>query len=252
MKSFVVGALLLLGTSAVVFSLCSCTKRSTIAPLTFVRDSTIADTTYFIDFNLDRQRVFQIAGRQGWNWTTPWNIYGDSAVYPFSSLKTELDSLPYGSVHGFYFAKNQYGLDLAPYHANSGWFALIQPFVDTFFRTGIYNFASLLNRDTTYTSSFNPNPDWPRTQQLLSTGIHLIWFDSTGKYWETTSGAADQTGHSFTITKLISYPNDYPSGTTSLIEIWAKFECNLYDDQGNMKHLTNGMFHLPLRFKQFN
>jgi hypothetical protein len=238
-----------------IVSIESCTKRSSLTTFIPSRDSTITDTTYYIDITLDQKRVLQIAGNvQGWTWTSPWNIYGDTSVYPYSSLKSELDALPYGSIYGLYFSKNQYGLAMGPYFAK-GWLLMKTSFVDSFFLSGNYDYAKLLNRDTIYTSPLNPDPDRPRTQKLLGSGIHLIWFDSTGTAWQTSSGVADQAGSYFTITKSQSHPDTSLSGFTDyadFIDIWAKFECNLYDDQGHKLHLSNGSFHLLLRFKQFN
>ena len=238
-----------------ILCLPSCTKRSPLNAIVKARDSTITDTTYYIDFTLDQKRVFEIAANvEGWTWTPPWSIFGDTLIYPYSSLHCELDAVPTGSVYGFYFSKNVYGVDMGPYFAK-GWLLMKKSFVDSFFRAGSYDYATLLNRDTTYISSLNPDPDRPRTQKLLSSGIQLIWFDSSGKTWQTTNGSGDQTGSYFQITKSQSNPytsvpgyEDYSYAS----DIWAKFECNLYDGEGHMLHLAQGRFHLLLRFKQFN
>jgi len=254
MKSYL--AILILSATLIAgsFGLDSCRKQLSGIPANF-RDSTITDTTYYFDITLGQKRVFEIwANVPGWNWTPPWNIFGDTSIYPYSSLQCELDAVPNGSIYGFYFSKNAYGLDMEPYFLKS-WLLMKKSFVDSFFRAGDYNYATLINRDTTYTSLHNPDADRSRTQKLLSSGIHLIWFDSTGTVWQTTSGSADQTGSYFTITK--SQSNVYTSepGFTDYVyavDIWAKFECKLYNDQGHMLRLANGKFHFLLRFKQFN
>ena len=255
MKSRMAVLVLLVSSITAIVSLDSCTKRSPLAFANPSRDSTITDTTYFIDFTLGQKRVFEIAADvEGWTWTPPWSIFGDTLIYPFSSLQCELDAVPTGSVYGFYFSKNAYGLDMGPYFSK-GWLLMKKSFVDSFFEAGNYSYATLLNRDTTYTSPLNPDASRPRTQKLLSSGIHLIWFDSTGKTWQTSSSSADQTGSYFTITKNQSDPYTSQPGFTDYAyaaDIGATFECNLYDGEGHMLHLANGRFHLLLRFKQFN
>jgi hypothetical protein len=218
-------------------------------------DSTITDTTYFIEFTLNGKRVFQIAGNEK-DWTNSWYILGDTSIYPYSSLQTELDYSWQPSIFGFYFSKNGYGLNVGAYSSYDWWTPLVKTtFIDSFFRAGNYSYAKLTGRDTTYTSILNPDADRPRTQQLLGDGIHLIWFDSTGKVWQTCSGIADQTGSYFTITKNEFAPFDFFPGYSDYTEktsVSAKFDCNLYNGEGNVLHLTNGRFRLLLKFKQFN
>ena len=255
MKSRIPVVVLLAFSITAIFSLGSCTKHSPLALAIPFRDSTITDTTYYIDFTLDQKRVFEIwANVEGWTWTPPWSIFGDTLIYPYSGLHCELDAIPTGSIYGFYFSKNAYGLDMGAYFAK-GWLLMKKSFVDSFFEAADYSYATLLNRDTTYTSPLNPDASRPRSQKLLGSGIHVIWFDSTGKIWQTTSGSADQTGSYFTIAKSQSHPYTSVPGYTNYAyatDIWAEFECNLYDGEGHMLHLANGKFHLLLRFKQFN
>jgi len=222
------------------------------------RDYSITDTTYFIDITLDGKRIFQIGGNvRGWSWTNPWYISGDTSIYPYSSLQAEFDSTAEPSFFGLYFSKNEYGLDMNQFVSTYNWWTPLmnETFIDSFFKAGNYSYATLTGKDTTYISSLNPDPARSRTQQLLTNGIHLIWFDETGSAWQTCSGIADQTGSFFTITKnestTYTFNSDYP-GAAQSTDVTADFACNLYNGNGNVIHLTNGKFRMQVRFKQFN
>lgn len=257
MKSYFITAVLLVTLMIAVFGLGSCAKRS-LVPAKPTPDSTITDTIYYIDITLEQKRVFEISNRTAnWTWSPPWYMIGDTSIYPYSSLQCEFGEVPDGSVHGFYFSKNAYGLDMGKYFSSKDWWdpLMKETFIDSFFQAGDYSYATLLNRDTTYTSPLNPDATRPRTQKLLSSGIHLIWYDGTGKFWQTCSGTADQTGSYFTITKRQAEPFTFQPGYedyVTAVSLTAKFECNLYDGEGHVLHVSNGKFRLRMRFKQFN
>jgi len=222
------------------------------------KDSSITDTTYFIDITLNGKRIFQISSTvKGWSFGNPWYILGDTSIYPYSSLKSEFDSSGEPSFFGLYFSKNEYALNMSTYVSNYNWWTPLmnETFIDSFFKAGDYSYAILTGRDTSYTISPVPDSGWPRTLHLLGTGIHLIWFDETGKAWETCNGTADQSGSYFTITKNKSTPytfnTDYP-GSAQSTDVTASFACNLYDESGNVIHLTNGKFRMQVKFRQFN
>jgi hypothetical protein len=156
------------------------------------------------------------------------------------------------NIPAFYFLKNSYGLSLEPYAASKRWWTpLIQKsFIDNFFRAGSYDYAVSTSEDTIY--MFSPFSD-PSPRKLLSTGIQLAWVDSKGKIWETSKGTSDQTNSFFTITKNVSTSFTFEPGYSDYAVstlVTACFQCNLYDDAGNVIHLTNGRFRLELQFEQ--
>jgi hypothetical protein len=82
------------------------------------------------------------------------------------------------------------------------------------------------------------------TRTLLSPGICVAWEDSLGTVWETFNGSADQSGSRFTITDVNPIMNGNTTGKPIRAIISAAFDCLLYDDKGNSKHLTDGRFRL--------
>jgi hypothetical protein len=221
----------------------------------FVCDNAVISYRYI---TLNGKRIFQIGGSvNGWSWTNPWYISGDTSIYPYNGLQAEFDSTAQSSLLGLYFSKNEYGLNMSLYVSTYKWWTPLmhEVFIDSFFKAGSYGYATLTGRDITYTDSLNPDPSRPRTQQLLGSGIHLIWFDEAGQAWQTCSGIADQTGSHFTITKDESTPytfnSDYP-GSAQSTNVLASFACDLCDESVNVLHLTNGKFRMQVTFKQFN
>lgn len=66
-------------------------------------------------------------------------------------------------------------------------------------------------------------------------GAQVYYDDENGTRWATDQGTKDQTGSKFEITEQIEGGNDYSEETTT-----AKFNCTLYDNNGNSMILTNG------------
>ena len=226
-------------------------------------DSTITDSTLFIDFQLDGQRVFQIDRRSSkdahWTWlaTSSWtNSLPDKTYFPNSNLRGGLcaDASPFYQP-AFYFVKNEYGLDRRPFQLYNNAFnpplelPLLKPdFVDRFLKAGSYPFAASLMRDTTYQRS-----GMQISRTLLGTGIQFTWIDSTGKIWQTSRGGG-QFGSSFNILKTESFIDPQSHLLSSSGEdysnhsvITASFACMLYDAYGNARKITNG----KLRFLIF-
>ncbi|MEZ4937012.1 MAG: hypothetical protein R2799_05410 [Crocinitomicaceae bacterium] len=65
-----------------------------------------------------------------------------------------------------------------------------------------------------------------------------IAIDEANVYWTTSSGTADQTGSTFTITSM----TEKTISGIPHIEIEASFSCKLYDGNGGSRTLTNGYF----------
>ena len=225
-------------------------------------DSTITDTTQFIDITLNGDRIFEIssttaAAHSNWNWypvSSPGNFeFPDSLYYPLSSLKSGLKNGDTTAVPAFYFLKNSYGLSLEAYINSKQWWTPLvkKSFIDSFFQPGNYGYAAGMSKDTSF--SFTPFSD-PVTRKLLGSGMQLSWVDSRGILWQTTKGIGDQANSFFTVTDNISLPFIFLTGYADYTEstlITASFQCNLYDDSGHVIRLTNGRFRLKANFQQY-
>ncbi len=240
----------------------SCLKTGQAPVETLQRDSTITDTTEYIDFMLDGKRVFQICDATAppdsdWGWfrLSNWgsSILPDTVYYPLSSFKGGLMSNSVTVTPTFYFIRNGYGIDMNDYTASKGWWLPLmqQSFIDSFYQPGNYSFALPLHKDTVF--SFTPFSD-PVKREFLGSGIQLSWLDENGKLWQTSSGTADQTGSFFTITKNKSTPFTFQPGYADYAEstfVSAVFDCKLYDDKGHSMHVTNGRFSLFVSFNLY-
>jgi hypothetical protein len=68
-------------------------------------------------------------------------------------------------------------------------------------------------------------------------GIVVSYWDGTTQ-WATNLGTGDQTGSAFSIvaSQNVSGASDYT------MKVYATFNCKLYDENGNVKTLTSGVF----------
>ncbi len=88
----------------------------------------------------------------------------------------------------------------------------------------------------TYTNDFN-----------TVDGIVIRFKDSTGKQWSTLQETADQTNSIFQIVTQLNLDPDYSStGISHGIHLYCKFNCILYDDEGNSLKVTNGRLGISL------
>lgn len=96
----------------------------------------------------------------------------------------------------------------------------------------IHNYLSL--KDADFKAFFNPGT-YPYSKDAID-GVSIGWTDKDGNHWSTSLGPTDQTGSSFKITavKDVNAVNGY------FVAVTAQFNCNLYNDAGNKKSLTNG------------
>lgn len=69
-------------------------------------------------------------------------------------------------------------------------------------------------------------------------GIIVTYYDAAGKTWSTDMGSKNQTGSVFTISQI---KEESQFGQYS-IKVMANFNCKLYNDSGEQKTLTNGLF----------
>ena len=66
-------------------------------------------------------------------------------------------------------------------------------------------------------------------------GAVVYYIDGSGKAWSSDNGAGTQTGSTFQITEHVSNSDGFSQRITK-----ATFSCKLYDEEGNVKTLTNG------------
>ena len=68
-------------------------------------------------------------------------------------------------------------------------------------------------------------------------GVRVAYYGTDQVGWATDKGTADQTGSTFSIVSKTPLPNPTIFGNYSIL---VEFSCKLYDDNGNMKTLTDG------------
>ncbi len=258
-ENFKAGSLragLILAAFISVVGMCSCTKHSgsfSPTPLPSIGDTTITDTSIFIDITLDGARTLGIQnGANGpYSWGTEWGgLIVDTSQFIYNRLGTTFVSPDTSSAPQFDFSIGNLPdsvIAFSPIYFPPG-------FTDSFFVAANYG-LSVKSNDTIFSyiglgtdtlTNFGRNI----TKTLLTPGVTLLWIDSTGTFWETCNGSADQAGSYFTITENQPYYGDvstaHPYGIALGTIITAKFDVKLYDDNGHVKHLTNGRFRLSI------
>ncbi len=68
-------------------------------------------------------------------------------------------------------------------------------------------------------------------------GVRVSYYGTDQVEWATDKGTADQTGSTFSIISKTPLPNPTQVANYSIL---VEFSCKLYDDNGNMKTLTDG------------
>jgi len=84
--------------------------------------------------------------------------------------------------------------------------------------------------------SYGINADTPGYPSGVD-GAGIGFIDASGVEWRTDLGTHDQTGSTFSITEHIANTDGYSHRISK-----ATFSCKLYDGNGNVKTLTNGIF----------
>ena len=239
----------------IVVSLSSCNKNPIspqhIFPQTPTRDTTLTDSSIYIDVTLNGTRVFKIA-RVDSSWGMAWfsgNFPPDTTVviYRLNRIGGVFDSLT-NTYPGLGFSEGN--INYLTYGYPQTYYLMNTKALDSFFQSGSYGFSQL-SKDTSYTAVYDSNGDTltafvnPVSGKILTPGIQLTWYDSTGKAWKTYLGSGDQSNSYF---KIVKTEPDPPSNTvpgfSNYAIITAEFDCNLYDGLGNVIHLTNGRFRL--------
>jgi len=225
-----------------VAGLNSCTKNLTQSskPIVLI-DSTITDSTVFIDITLDNNRILRIQNGafSPISWGAEWGApIADSGIYPYNRVGSSFFNSIGTSNPSFAWSKGNFDNFLFLNDPSQ-----VPPdFTGSFYAPGDYNY-SVRTADTTYkypgdTTQFAT----VFTKTLLSPGVNLLWIDSAGTYWETINGTADQTGSFFTITGSQPIPAHNILGNALGAVVTAKFDCKLYDGNGHSMHLTSGQF----------
>jgi hypothetical protein len=203
--------------------------------------TTITDTSIYINMNIDGKPLLGIENLQSAtpDWGSIWpgetGSTGDSSIFVGNRIGAEFGSVSSGL---FIFTKGNCVLPV--FSSVTGVVFPSVTFIDTFFRVSSCNYSSM-SHDTTYVSV--SSGAGVQTKHLLNNGITISWIDNTGKLWASFNGSADQTGSYFRIEN-----NDLPARLTfgNITTVTASFDCKLYDNNGNMMHLSNGRFRQPM------
>jgi len=175
-------------------SLCSCSKNnsSTTQDLTSISsllaDTVITDTSIFIDITLDGKRILGIQnGRSNqWSWGLEWGgPLSDTSIFEFDRMGATFESANETGLPIFAFSKGNIDYtSLFPRDTLTPSYTLLLPvhIIDSFFLPGNYSYSVLTN-DTTfdYLGDTITRFAFPITKILLSSGINILWVDSTGK-----------------------------------------------------------------------
>jgi hypothetical protein len=237
-----------------VASLSSCHKNQiplqNVSLLTPTRDTTLTDSSIYIDVTLNGTRVFRIQHVDS-SWGMAWfsgNFPPDTTVviYGLNRIGGVFDSLT-NTYPGLGFSKGD--INYLTYGYPHTYYDMNTKALDSFFQSGNYAFSQL-SKDTSYTVVYDGSGNTltafvnPVSGKILTPGIQLSWYDSTGKAWKTYLRSGDQSDSYFKIVK--TEPDSYNTipGFSNYAIITAEFGCNLYDGLGNVIHLTNGRFRL--------
>ena len=206
-------------------------------------DTTVTDSTVFLDITLNGSRIFGVQNLDAgsWLWGTLTGIIPvDPGTYGYNRPGSVFSYQGLDAAPGFAFGKGNYNNFPELYNSAT----LPVNFVDSFFAPANYNY-SVATHDTTYSYLLVSATDTvlvsngPATQMLLTPGINILWNDSTGTIWQTFKGTGIQTGSYFTITSVKTI-----QANPLVCQVSAIFACKLYDGNGNVINLTNGKFRL--------
>ena len=225
-------------------TLSSCEKQlsqNNFQSSTTLSDTSISDTTIFIDITLNGTRVLGIqnlsAPARVWGqiWPGETGPTGDTSVYIGNRIGAEFADISPNQL--FFFTKGNCTL---PVSNDPAYLPPLpsEVFIDSFFSPKNLDY-SVKGNDT----SFITNAGVALQKHLLTDGITIAWVDSTGTLWTTFNGTADQIGSFFNLVT-----NQVPAQMSwgNLTVITANFECNLYDNLGHSLKLTNGSFRQPI------
>jgi hypothetical protein len=244
MKISRINPMLLCGIMFSLIGMTACTKdvrsNAPVKTTTLDADTVITDTSIFIDFTIGNDRIFQVQNANNPNtWYIVWGISpADSTVYPYNRLSSAFTSPGANFTPSLEFSKGNVG-----FHRVG---SLPLNFTDSFFAAGNYSY-SVKTADTTYNYIGTATDTLTLfskyyTKTKLSDGINILYYDSLGTAWETFNGTADQTGSSFTVLSAQPINNGNTTGKPIGALVTATFDCMLYDNKGNSKHLTKGRF----------
>lgn len=166
------------------------------------QNNNIADSNFYFTATIDGKTVNFQYGKNG---------YTHGAGYGSQSLNSDE------------FLEQSFGLYIEGDGKNSGGATIYKRFPN-----GLESCDEIKDMFVVDTYSYGDENNW-------IDGAQVYYVDENGTYWSTDEGTKDQTGSNFEITEQIERGNDYSEETTS-----AKFNCTLYDSNGNSMILTNG------------
>lgn len=169
----------------------------------------IPDTTYFVDMEVDGEKVVYISGQNGY------------ALYFASGAPVPNIPQTYACGLGSNTPASSFEFKKAflKYSIADSTRPLIAQKALAFFAPGSY-----LYKDTDYLD-----------------GVRITWIDPQGIAWNTGLVFSSDADNNFTITKSSTVSN---AGQVTGIVVEAKFTCKLYTSSGQSKQVRNGMFRL--------
>jgi hypothetical protein len=232
-------SVLIISSLFIIFYFSSCAKKTELSVTQGQTvDTTITDTTVYLDITLNGSRLLGVQNTSGgpYYWSTVAGLNPvDNTTYGYNRIGSVFTYEGLSAYPAFAFGMGNYNNWLSLYYYNT----LSPNFIDSFFAPGNYTY-SILTHDTTI-SYLGSSTDTviqltnPFTGTLLSPGVNLLWNDNTGTIWETFKGTADQTGSYFTITSVQPLHSTPPACLVT-----ASFACKLYDNGGQVIILTTG------------
>ena len=99
----------------------------------------------------------------------------------------------------------------------------------------LFNYYSSTEED--FKNFFSPGAYPIRKYDCWRSGLLLFWNDDQNESWSTFWGSGDQSGSSF---KIVGVEDGHDSEGIYFVKVFAKFNCKLYKQSGEMKELTNG------------
>lgn len=169
----------------------------------------ITDTTYFVNMEVDGEKVVYISGQSGYA------LYFASGAAIPNIPQTYICGLGANSVASSFEFKKAF----LKYTTADSTRPLVAQKAMAFFTPGSYQY-----KDTDYLD-----------------GVRLTWTDPQGTEWNTGLVFSSDADNNFTITKTNTVSN---AVQVIGIVIEAKFTCKLYTSSGQSRQVRNGTFRL--------
>lgn len=96
----------------------------------------------------------------------------------------------------------------------------------------------LVANNTEFITFFNLGDYLYTSTPSTTDGVNVSWYDQTGTEWSTDNAPANQTGSTFKVVNV----GEVAGSSPYIVIITFNFNCKLYDQSGNVKTLTNGVY----------